>query len=479
MTNADLTLILPFIVIVATSLILMLMISFYRCHILAAFLTLGGIALSLFSLTLSYPLLPRQVTSLLILDHYVVFYSGLILAASFLITALSYGYLQKQGGDREEFYLLLLLAILGSTVLVASNHFASLFLGLEILSVSLYALIAYLRTNERGFEAGIKYLVLAATSAAVLLFGMALIYGELGTMSLSDIASRMASPGSPNIFLLAGTAMIIVGLGFKLAVVPFHMWTPDVYEGSPAPVTAFIASVSKGALFALLVRYFTLIDIRAHGPLFLIFTLIAIASMFAGNLLALLQNNVKRILAYSSIAHLGYLLVAFLATNAYAAKTVAFYLITYFVSIIGAFGIIAVLSDKQREPDKIDDYTGMASRRPLLSGVFTAVLLSLAGIPVTAGFIGKFYIIKAGSGSALWLLVIVLVINSTIGLFYYLRIILAIYKPVEKEYSLLASRISLSGGIVLAVLLILLIWLGVYPSLFIDVIQTMIGGKFT
>ncbi len=301
MTNADLTLILPFIVIAATSLILMLMISFYRCHILAAFLTLAGITLSFFSLTLSYPLLPRQVTSLLILDHYAVFYSGLILAASFLITALSYGYLQKQGGDREEFYVLLLLAIFGSTVLVASNHFASLFLGLEILSVSLYALIAYLRTNERGFEAGIKYLVLAATSAAVLLFGMALIYGELGTMSLSDIASRMASPGSPNIFLLAGTAMIIVGLGFKLAVVPFHMWTPDVYEGSPAPVTAFIASVSKGALLALLLRYFTLIDIRAHGPLFLIFTLIAIASMFAGNLLALLQNNVKRILAYSSI----------------------------------------------------------------------------------------------------------------------------------------------------------------------------------
>ncbi len=479
MTNADLTLILPFIVIAATALIIMLMISFYRCHILAAFLTLGGITLSFFSLTLSYPLLPRQVTSLLILDHYAVFYSGLILAASFLITALSYGYLQKQGGDREEFYILLLLAIFGSTVLVASNHFASLFLGLEILSVSLYALIAYLRTNERGFEAGIKYLVLAATSAAVVLFGMALIYGELGTMSLSEIASRMASPGSPNIFLLAGTAMIIVGLGFKLAVVPFHMWTPDVYEGSPAPVTAFIASVSKGALFALLIRYFTLIDIRAHNPLFLIFTLIAIASMFAGNLLALLQNNVKRILAYSSIAHLGYLLVAFLATNAYAAKTVAFYLITYFVTIIGAFGIIAVLSDKQREPDKIDDYIGMASRRPLLSGVFTAVLLSLAGIPLTAGFIGKFYIIKAGSGSALWLLVIVLVINSTIGLFYYLRIIAAIYKPVEKESSLLASKISLSGGIVLAVLLILLIWLGVYPSLFIDVIQTMIGGKFT
>ena len=471
---------LPFIVIALTALAIMLTIAFYRCHILTAFLTCGGIIISFSAIAVSYPLLPRQVTPLFVLDQYGAFFSGLILAASFFVTALSYGYLEKHEGNREEFYLLLLIAILGSMVLVAAGHFASIFLGLEVLSVSLYAMIAYLRTDERGFEAGIKYLVLAATSAASLLLGMALVYAELGTMSLFDIASRISSPGSPDIFLLTGTAMIIVGFGFKLAVVPFHMWTPDVYEGAPAPVSAFIASVSKGAVFAVLLRYFTLIDVRAYSPLFLIFTIIAIASMFFGNLLALLQNNVKRMLAYSSIAHLGYLLVAFLASRNYAAKTVAFYLITYFVTIIGSFGIIVLLSDKQGEADRIDDYVGMAWRRPLLSGIFTAMLLSLAGIPLTAGFIGKFYIIRAGAGSDLWLLIVSLVINSAIGLFYYLRIIIAMYKtPVGEGSSPLPARVSLSGGLVLAVLLVLLIWIGVYPAVFIDIIEKMIGGTFT
>jgi len=479
MTAADFAAIIPIIAIAATSVLVMLIIAFYRCHILTAILTLGGIILSFVTLITSYPDLPRQVTSLIIIDHYAAFYFGLILAASFFVTALSYGYLEKQGGQREEFYILLLLSVLGSMVLVASSHFASIFLGLEVLSVSLYALIAYPRSREQNFEAGIKYLILAAASASALLFGMALIYAELGTMSLPDIAAKAHAPGATDIFLLTGTAMIIVGLGFKLAVVPFHMWTPDVYEGAPAPVTALIASVSKGAVFALLLRYFTLIDIRSYAVLFSLFAVIAVASMFFGNLLALLQNSVKRILAYSSIAHLGYLLVAFMASRAYAAKTVSFYLITYFVTIIGAFGIISALSDKEREPDRIEDYVGMASRRPLLSGVFTAMLFSLAGIPLTAGFIGKFYIITAGVNSLLWLLVIVLLINSAIGLYYYLRIIVAIYEPpIDKESFPLASTISLSGGLALAVLLALLIWMGVYPPPLIDMINKMMEGNF-
>jgi len=480
MTAADFTAIMPLIIVAATSVLVMLIIAFYRCHILTALLTLGGIILSFFTLVASYPDLPRQVTSLLIIDHYTVFYLGLVLAASFFVAVLSYGYLEKQGGRREEFYILLLLSILGSMVLVASSHFASLFLGLEILSVSLYALIAYPRSREQNFEAGIKYLILAAASASALLFGMALIYAELGTLALPDIAAKNHALGTANIFVLTGTAMITVGLGFKLAVVPFHMWTPDVYEGAPAPVTALIASVSKGAVFALLLRYFTLMDIRSDGALFLLFTLIAIASMFFGNLLALLQNSVKRILAYSSIAHMGYLLVAFMAGRAYAAQAVAFYLVTYFVTIIGAFGIISVLSDREREPDRIEDFVGLASRRPLLSGIFTAMLFSLAGIPLTAGFVGKFYIITAAASSVLWLLVITLVVNSAIGLYYYLRIIVVMHKtPANPDSSSLASKVCLSGGIVLGVLFTFLIWLGVYPGPFIEFIQAIIGTKLT
>jgi NADH-quinone oxidoreductase subunit N len=477
MTIDDIFLLLPLIVLAATALIVMLSIAFYRCHVFSALLTLFGIVASFGALMRAYSFLPHQITTLLIFDKYAFFYVALILAASFIVVVLSYGYLKKREGSHEEFYVLFLLAILGSGVLITASHFASLFLGLEILSVSLYTLIAYLRFSNNGIEAGIKYLILASASAAFLLFGMALIYAELGTMSLSQVAAKVLE--SHNMVVDAGTAMIIVGIGFKLALVPFHMWTPDVYEGAPAPVTAFIATVSKGAVFALLLRYFTIIDVRLDSPLFLIFTLIAVASMSFGNILALMQNNIKRILAYSSIAHLGYLLVAFLASRIYAFTAVSFYLVAYFVTTLGAFGIITVLSGSQEEADSIDDYKGMATKRPWLSAVFIAMLLSLAGIPLTAGFIGKFYIVKAGIGSSLWLLVFTLAINSAMGLFYYLRIAIALFMHNDtydvSGGSVTAQRISMADGTALGVLSFLLVWLGVYPGMIIDIIHTVAG----
>jgi NADH-quinone oxidoreductase subunit N len=302
---------------------------------------------------------------------------------------------------------------------------------------------------------------------------MALVYAETGSMEFAQIASRAAASGVHGLPFTAGLGMIITGLGFKLAVVPFHMWTPDVYEGAPAPVTAFIATASKGAVFALVLRYFSRVDLHAHRSLFVIFTVMAITSMFAGNLLALLQQNVKRILAYSSISHLGYLIVTLLASGPMAVSAAAFYLTAYFVTTLGAFGVVTVLSNKDRDADSMDDYTGLAWRRPWLAGTFTAMLLSLAGIPLTAGFIGKFYVVAAGVGSALWLLVIALVINSAIGLFYYLRIILALYSHPEEKI-VAEPALSLSGSAVLAGLTIILIWLGVYPVPVIAIIQKTI-----
>jgi NADH-quinone oxidoreductase subunit N len=286
-------------------------------------------------------------------------------------------------------------------------------------------------------------------------------------------SAGMAGKNSQSTFMLAGWGMIIVGVGFKLAVVPFHLWTPDVYEGAPAPVTAFVATVSKGSMFALLLRYFTQADVHASSALFLVLSLIAIASMFAGNLLALLQNNIKRLLAYSSIAHLGYLLVALLASGALAVTAVAFYLVAYFVSTLSAFGIVTVLSGREREADAMIDYQGLFWRRPWLTGMFTATLFSLAGIPLTAGFVGKFYIVAASVGSALWLLVLILVVNSAIGLFYYLRVVVAmfIHPSKREEVSLPAPSLSLAGSVVLVGLALLLFWLGVYPSPIIKLIQ--------
>ena len=222
---------------------------------------------------------------------------------------------------------------------------------------------------------------------------------------------------------------MLVTVGFKLSLAPFHMWVADVFEGSPAPVAGFIATVSKGSVFALILRYFTILDIHSAHSLLLVFTIIAMVSMFVGNLLALAQRNVKRMLAYSSIAHMGYLLVAFLASGPSAPVAVTFYLVAYFITTLIAFGTISALSENARDAADLDDYRGLAWRRPWLAAGFTISLLSLAGIPLTAGFIGKFYVVMAGAESGLWMLIGALVINSIIGLFYYLRVVATLFSP--------------------------------------------------
>ena len=267
-------------------------------------------------------------------------------------------------------------------------------------------------------------------------------------------------------------------IGFKLALVPFHMWTPDVYQGAPAPVTAFIATVSKGGMFALLLRYFNQSGANRFVPLLLVFSIIAIASMFAGNLLALFENNVKRILAYSSIAHMGYVLVALLAGGRMGASAVVFYLMAYFVMTLGAFAVVTVLSGQDRDADQLEDYRGLFWRRPALALVFTAMLLSLAGIPLTAGFLGKFYIVAAGAATGAWALILLLVIASTIGLFYYLRIVVALYQQPADGYQANQPlpRRKPAATMALAALTVILVWLGVYPTLMLKVIQTAIGS---
>jgi len=479
MTAADFIALLPLIIVAGTSVVAMLAIAIRRSHLLTLLLTLIGLAASFGSLWAAAGEAPRHVTPLLVVDRCALFYMGLIAAACFAVVLLSYGYFDKCKGQHEELYVLLLLATLGSDVLVASSHFASFFLGLEILSVSLYALTAYLHERRISIEAGIKYLVLAASSAAFLLFGMALIYADLGTMSFAQMAARLSAPQNPSLpILYTGMALLVTGIGFKLGVVPFHLWTPDVYEGAPAPVTAFVATVSKGSMFALLLRYFYAYNWHQFRALYIVFSIIAIASMAAGNLLALLQSNVKRILAYSSIAHLGYMLVAFLAGGSFAIQAVTFYLVAYFVTTLGSFGVVAVLSDGAREADELGDYRGLFWRRPVLGTIFTLTLLSLAGIPLTAGFLGKFYIIAAGASSSTWALIIILVLSSVIGLFYYLRIVVAIYSNLPRaaeEVRREPFSLSLVGCYTLVVLAIALVWFGVYPSQLLDLIRSAAG----
>jgi NADH-quinone oxidoreductase subunit N len=475
-TASDLLALLPLLLVAATSVMVMLAAAVHRSHALAFGLTLAGLAGAFLSVFFGHF---RQVTALLVIDSYALFFMGLIVAASFTVALLAYGYLAAREGSREEFYVLILVATFGAMVLAASTHFVSFFLGLEILSVALYALISYLHGRALPVEAGIKYLVLAAASAAFLLFGMALIYADLGTMDFAHMARLLSSKVAMNpTLLLPGIILIVTGIGFKLALVPFHMWTPDVYEGAPAPVTAFVATVSKGGMFALLLRYFHQSGAHSFSPVFLVISIIAVASMFAGNLLALLQNNVKRILAYSSIAHMGYLLVAFQIGGPLGGGAAAFYLVAYFVMTLGAFGVVTLLSERLRDADLLDDYRGLFWRRPTLSLVFTGMLLSLAGIPLTAGFLGKFYIVAAGASAGAWALILILVTTSAIGLFYYLRIVVVLYQQPaasDRAHEPIPLRAP-AATLVLAVLTAILVWLGVYPTPLLRVIQTAIGS---
>src|SRR5665213_2050076 len=474
MNGSDLTAILPLIVLGGAITIVMLAIALYRNHRLTALLSVLGLILCLIAIWPASSVAPRHVTPLFVIDRYALFYMGLIFAAGIAVLLLAYGYLAVRRERPEEFYLLVLVATLGAAALVASDHFASFFLGLETLSISLLALIAYPRDHGRPLEAGVKYLILAGISSAFLLFGMALIYARLGTLEFTRIAALLVAGGtSPDLFWLTGLALIFTGIGFKLSAAPFHMWAPDVYEGAPAPVSAFVAVVSKGAMFALLLRYFVSTNADGFGPVPMMIEIVAIASILVGNLLALLQNNIKRLLAYSSIAHLGYLLVAFLAGGALRIEAVTYYLVAYAVMTVGAFGIITVLSasSADAEIEDLDAYRGLIWRRPWLGGAFAAMLLSLAGIPLTMGSVGKFYAIAAAVSATMWPAVIALVVGSIIGLFYYLRVIVAICTPAPEGATAYAGAVPMVGAATLAALTLMLIGLGVYPTPLVHLIQ--------
>ncbi|MBN1866938.1 NADH-quinone oxidoreductase subunit M [Candidatus Sumerlaeota bacterium] len=478
--SADLLALLPAIVLSCAAVLAMLLIAWRRNHAATVFLTTAGLALSIAAVPVALPLAPRAIASLLVVDGFALFYFVLIALAALAVALFSSGYLCRFAGRREEFYVLLLLATVGAALLAASDHFVSFFVALEILTVSLYGLLAFARDRDRSIEAGLKYLILAAVSTGFLLFGMALVYLRTGSLGFPALANHIAQGASGDLLLLGGLGMIVVGFGFKLALVPFHMWTADVYEGAPAPATAFIATVSKGGAFAVLLRVFArLSDAPLPGTLFTIFACIAVASMFLGNLLALRQTNVKRLLAYSSIAHLGYLLVAFLASGPLGPMAATYYLAAYFITTLGAFGVVGVLSSAERDADLIEDYRGLAWRRPWLATVFIAMLFSLAGIPLTAGFVGKFIVLSAGVQSSLWMLAFVLVVNSAIGLYYYLRVVVAMVAPPETADPSDAGpgphMGTLLGGLSLAVLTLLLVWFGVYPEPLLSLIRAAVA----
>jgi NADH-quinone oxidoreductase subunit N len=478
MNSNQLAALAPIITQASAAIAVMLAIAIRRNFVLTTSIAACGIIASLLALGIAWQESPVQATLLIRMDAYASFFIFLLLLAGLAVLGFCYDYFKDSEGENEELLMLLLTALLGASVLAASSHFAAFFLGIETLSISLFVLIGYPLKQTRPLEAAIKYLILSGVSSAFLLMGMALIYAQSGELYFRDIGLYIANQPAMNAIILSGVILIVAGLGFKLSLVPFHLWTPDVYQGAPAPVTAFIATVSKGAVFVILLRYFISTHSYDYTPLVTVFSVVAILSILGGNLLALLQNNVKRLLAYSSIAHIGYLLVAFIAgasiAPSLAIESVTFYLVAYFITTVGAFGVVSVLSTSQTEAGDISFYRGLFWRQPWLAAIFTLMLLSLAGIPLTVGFIGKFYIFTSAADGRLWGLLFAIIVGSGLGLYYYLRIIVVMSMNVEATS--IESGEPDQGWIstaTLAVLTILLVWFGIYPGLLINIIQSV------
>ncbi|MEZ3187012.1 NADH-quinone oxidoreductase subunit NuoN [Pseudomonas sp. LM13] len=471
---------LPLLILCTTAIVVMLAIAWRRNHEQSFILSAIGLILALLSIPLAHQPGGLDVTALLRLDNFAYFYTALILIATLACVTLAHVYLGESStgngfpGNREELYLLMLLSAAGGLVLVSAQHLASLFIGLELLSVPVYGLVAYAFFNRRSLEAGIKYMVLSAAGSAFLLFGIALLYAESGSLIFSEIGASLATQGS-SVLVQAGIGMMLVGLGFKLSLVPFHLWTPDVYEGAPAPVAAFLATASKVAVFVVLLRLYQLSPATGGGWLDDALSLIAIVSILAGNLLALNQNNLKRLLGYSSIAHFGYLLVALIASDGLAVEAVGVYLAAYVLTSLGAFGVISLMSSpfKGRDADALYEYRGLFWRRPYLTAVLATMMLSLAGIPLTAGFIGKFYVVASGVQSQLWWLLGTLIIGSAIGLYYYLRVMVTLFllEPGLHRHDAPFDWGQRAGGIMLLVIAVLVFLLGVYPQPLLEVVQ--------
>ena len=413
-----------------------------------------------------------QFNDMFKVDNFSLFFNIVFLVSTILVALISMSYLGKDDRKQGPYYLLILLATLGMMLMAAGNELIIVFLGLELMSLSLYVLAGYFRDNPASSEAGMKYLLLGAFASAFFLYGIALIYGGAGTTSVPAIAEAItAANKSP--LLLAGMFLLIVGFGFKVAIVPFHQWAPDVYEGAPTTIAAFISAGPKAAGFAAFLRIFmeALPNLQVEWSGVVI--VLAMLTMTVGNVIAIAQTNIKRMLAYSSIAHAGYVLIGLAAANNDGISSAMLYLLVYCVMNIGAFGAVILAKTDDGESLMISDYAGLGLRKPLLAMFMTVMLLSLAGFPPTAGFVGKFYIFKSAVQAGHIWLVIVGAINTAISAFYYLRVVVTMYmREPEEELSFASYPGTLVVGLVLAAIGVLLI--GILPSLMLNPAQNSV-----
>jgi NADH-quinone oxidoreductase subunit N len=434
----------------------------------SAALSLAGLAAALASVWVlaTGPALGAVMANAVAADELSLFLQAVVLVIAAVAVLLSPSYLRANGMERGEYYALLLFSVVGMMGLVSGLELVSIFVALEIMSIALYGMAGMDRRRVESQESALKYFVTGAFASAFLLYGIALLYGVSGSTQLEKVQRSLAVLSSePEVLAVLGAAMLLVGFGFKVASVPFHMWVPDVYEGAPTPATAFMSAGVKAAAFGALLRVFdsALPALAAHWrPLVAV---LAIVTMVVGNLAALAQTNLKRMLAYSSVAHAGYVLTALVAAPVVAGEAVLFYLVAYAAVNLGAFGTIAALARGGREPLAFRDVAGLAQRRPALAAALAVFLVSLTGVPVTAGFVGKFYLFNAAVsvGAVGVALAVVGVVMSVVSAYYYLGVAVAMYMrdPVgEDEW----SPVSPAAGVALAVSVAVTLLLGVFPA---------------
>jgi len=406
---------------------------------------------------------------MLLIDGFGSFFRMLVIAIGVVAVLSSSEYLRRENQSGAEYYALILFSIVGQCVMATANELIMIFIGLEISSIASYILAGYLRDDKRNNESALKYFLLGSFATAFLLYGVAWIYGATGTTNLSEIQRALGfAGGAPAGLVGISAALILVGLAFKISAAPFQGWAPDVYQGAPAPVSAFLSVGPKAAAFAVLIRVF----VGAFGSIsdrwMPMVWAMALATMIVGNFAAILQSNIKRMLAYSSIAHAGYVLVAVAAHSTTGSAAAMFYLAAYAFTNLGAFGVVTYVARKGEQYVSIDDFAGLAQRQPGIAAMLTIFLLSLIGVPLTGGFFGKFYIFKAALDADLVWLTVLGLLNSAVAAYYYLRILVVMYmhEPGESTNSLppvdLALKVAVYGSALATILL------GIAPSWVLD-----------
>ncbi|HAV47818.1 MAG TPA: NADH-quinone oxidoreductase subunit N [Psychrobacter sp.] len=468
----------PIIAVVLTVLVVMIAITIKRSHMVIGTISVVGLNIGLFALLgqmagiIDSGTLVPTAEQLFVIDNFAQFNMVVILICALACFTLSYAYLADLDDHKEELYLLMLLSTVGALLMVSAQHLASFFMSLEMLSIPLYGMLAYTYMRKRSLESGLKYLVLSATASATLLMGMAFIYAEVGSLAFKPISMTLVDLfESP--LLIVGTAMMVFGIAFKLSAAPFHIWTPDVYEGAPAPVATYLASVTKVAMMALAVRFLIDTSLLALPSVQMLLMVMATLSILMGNLLAVRQTSLKRLLGYSSIAHMGYVLIVIVSIGSAADSISSMYMAIYAFTSIGAFGVVTLMSSPYRlagEADELTHYQGLFWRRPVLTAVMTIMMLSLAGIPLTAGFITKLFAILAAVQGTNWFLAGMIILGSAIGLFYYLRVMLTLFKRPKQfiEFDVSKQWGLRTGGIMVIAVTAIILFFGILPNSMIE-----------